>query len=151
MEEEARRILRDALARSAPVGGLGQKLALRFKGVAHADFTLPERHAQRALEIVERLGEATAEDVSRERGISISSARTFLCAARTRGLIKVVRSNLVTAVNGATTKAPVYAVCGDTTTTPDSSESVNESSSPLPDPPDGAAVVAAAVSDEEFE
>ena len=112
-----------------------------------------ERHEVllRALEIVERLGEATAEDVSRERGISISSARTFLCAARTRGLIKVVRSNLVTAVNGATTKAPVYAVCGDTTTTPDSSESVNESSSPLPDPPDGAAVVAAAVSDEEFE
>ena len=47
MEEEARRILREALARSAPVGGLGQKLALRFKGVAQADFTLPERHAQR--------------------------------------------------------------------------------------------------------
>jgi len=50
MEEEARRILRDALVRAslpgAP-GGFGQRLMRRFESVASEDFALPERHATR--------------------------------------------------------------------------------------------------------
>ncbi len=50
MEEEARRILRDALVRASSPGapdGLGQRLMQRFESVASEDFTLPERHATR--------------------------------------------------------------------------------------------------------
>lgn len=47
MEEEARRILRDALVRPSSPGGLGQRLTQRFGAVASEDFTLPERHPPR--------------------------------------------------------------------------------------------------------
>lgn len=50
MEEEARRILRDALLRVSPPGapgGFGQRLVQRFESVASEDFTLPVRHATR--------------------------------------------------------------------------------------------------------
>jgi len=50
MEEEARRILRDALLRvSSPdvSGRFGQRLVQRFESVASEDFALPVRHATR--------------------------------------------------------------------------------------------------------
>ncbi len=47
MEEEARRILRDALVRAAPPQGLGQRLKQRFSQVATADFALPARQMPR--------------------------------------------------------------------------------------------------------
>lgn len=48
MEEEARRILRDALTRAgtAPVP-MGQRLLSRFGTTASANFSLPERQAAR--------------------------------------------------------------------------------------------------------
>ncbi len=48
MEEEARRILRDALARAgtAPTP-MGQRLLSRFGGTASIDFTPPARQAPR--------------------------------------------------------------------------------------------------------
>ena len=50
MEEEARRILRDALARATSPGAaatLGQRLIQRFAAAASEDFPLPERHPPR--------------------------------------------------------------------------------------------------------
>lgn len=47
MEEEARRILRDALSRQEEQTPLGQRLLRRFSGTASADFALPTRHTPR--------------------------------------------------------------------------------------------------------
>lgn len=50
MEEEARRILRDALVRVSSPGaavGFGQRLRQRFESVVSEDFALPPRHATR--------------------------------------------------------------------------------------------------------
>lgn len=47
MEEEARRILREALLRMPSSQPLGQRLRHRFAGVAHADLVLPERRLPR--------------------------------------------------------------------------------------------------------
>ena len=47
MEEEARRILRDALTRGASAAPLGQCLARRFAGLGDAAFALPARQAPR--------------------------------------------------------------------------------------------------------
>lgn len=47
MEEEARRILRESLARQSSPTSLGQRLLQRFGRVASEDFALPERHAPR--------------------------------------------------------------------------------------------------------
>ncbi|MGQ9660554.1 MAG: FitA-like ribbon-helix-helix domain-containing protein [Thermochromatium sp.] len=48
MEEEVRRILRDALVRTASPSALGQRLMQRFAAAASEDFVLPERHPPRA-------------------------------------------------------------------------------------------------------
>lgn len=47
MEEEARRILRDALVRVSRPQPLGQRLKQRFAEVADADFELPPRQLPR--------------------------------------------------------------------------------------------------------
>jgi plasmid stability protein len=47
MEEEARRILRDALSRSQEQTPLGQRLLRRFADTASAEFTPPARQAPR--------------------------------------------------------------------------------------------------------
>ena len=47
MEEEARRILRDALVRVSQPQVLGQRLKQRFADVAAADFELPARQISR--------------------------------------------------------------------------------------------------------
>lgn len=47
MEEEARRILKNALARPAAPSRLGQRLRNRFVGVASEAFALPSRQAPR--------------------------------------------------------------------------------------------------------
>lgn len=47
MEEEARRILREALLRASPSQPLGQRLRQRFAEVADADFALPTRQLPR--------------------------------------------------------------------------------------------------------
>ena len=47
MEEEARRILRDALSRQEDQMPLGQRLLRRFSGTASKDFALPARHTPR--------------------------------------------------------------------------------------------------------
>ena len=47
MEEEARRILRDALSQQQEQMPLGQRLLRRFSATASADFALPERHTPR--------------------------------------------------------------------------------------------------------
>ena len=47
MEEEARRILRDALSRQEEQTPLGQRLLRRFSGTASTDFVLPSRHTPR--------------------------------------------------------------------------------------------------------
>lgn len=47
MEEEARRILRDALSRQEEQMPLGQRLLRRFSGTASTDFALPARHTPR--------------------------------------------------------------------------------------------------------
>ena len=47
MEEEARRILRDALVRVSQPQALGQRLKQRFADVAAADFELPARQISR--------------------------------------------------------------------------------------------------------
>ncbi len=47
MEEEARRILREALLRVSPPHALGQRLKQRFAEVADADFELPSRQVSR--------------------------------------------------------------------------------------------------------
>jgi plasmid stability protein len=47
MEEEARRILREALVRIPQSQALGQRLKQRFVGVADADFELPIRQMSR--------------------------------------------------------------------------------------------------------
>ncbi len=48
MEEEARRILRQALVRVSQPQGLGQRLKERFAPVADADFALPARQPSRS-------------------------------------------------------------------------------------------------------
>lgn len=47
MEEEARRILREALVRVSQPQPLGQRLKQRFAEVADADFELPTRQISR--------------------------------------------------------------------------------------------------------
>ncbi|MGB9670693.1 MAG: FitA-like ribbon-helix-helix domain-containing protein [Halothiobacillaceae bacterium] len=47
MEEEARRILREALVRVSQPQALGQRLKQRFAEVADADFELPSRQISR--------------------------------------------------------------------------------------------------------
>ncbi|HCF06269.1 MAG TPA: plasmid stabilization protein [Desulfomicrobiaceae bacterium] len=47
MEEEARRILREALLRAAPATPLGQRLKSRFADVADESFQLPNRQMPR--------------------------------------------------------------------------------------------------------
>ena len=47
MEEEARRILCDALSQQQEQMPLGQRLLRRFSAMASADFALPERHTSR--------------------------------------------------------------------------------------------------------
>jgi plasmid stability protein len=47
MEEEARRILREALVRVSQPQPLGQRLKQRFAEVADADFDLPSRQISR--------------------------------------------------------------------------------------------------------
>ncbi|WP_217127112.1 FitA-like ribbon-helix-helix domain-containing protein [Hydrogenophilus thiooxidans] len=47
MEEEARRILREALVRVSQPQALGQRLKQRFAEVADADFELPSRQTSR--------------------------------------------------------------------------------------------------------
>lgn len=47
MEEEARRILREALVRVSQAQPLGQRLKQRFAEVAEADFELPSRQLPR--------------------------------------------------------------------------------------------------------
>ena len=47
MEEEARRILREALVRVSQPQALGQRLKERFADVADADFELPARQQPR--------------------------------------------------------------------------------------------------------
>ena len=47
MEEEVRRILRDALVRGSHPHALGQRLKQRFADVAAADFELPARQPSR--------------------------------------------------------------------------------------------------------
>lgn len=48
MEEEARRILRDALSHGGDASPMGQRLRQRFAAVADAGFALPARQAPRA-------------------------------------------------------------------------------------------------------
>lgn len=47
MEEEARRILRDALGRSSQPDPLGERLKQRFAEVSDVDFQLPARQMPR--------------------------------------------------------------------------------------------------------
>lgn len=47
MEEEARRILKEALDPPQEPGMLGERLLQRFAGVACEEFVLPARHAPR--------------------------------------------------------------------------------------------------------
>ena len=47
MEEEARRILCDALSQQQEPMPLGQRLLRRFSAAASADFAMPERHTSR--------------------------------------------------------------------------------------------------------
>lgn len=47
MEEEVRRILREALRPVEAPSGLGTRLRDRFAGVAAEEFALPERHTPR--------------------------------------------------------------------------------------------------------
>ena len=47
MEEEVRRILKEALRPAAASAGLGKRLRDRFAGLAVEEFTVPERHAPR--------------------------------------------------------------------------------------------------------
>jgi plasmid stability protein len=47
MEEEARRILCDALSQQQEQMPLGQRLLRRFSGTASTDFALPTRHTPR--------------------------------------------------------------------------------------------------------
>ena len=47
MEEEARRILKEALGRASAPSRLGQRLLERFVRVASAEFALPSRQAPR--------------------------------------------------------------------------------------------------------
>lgn len=48
MEEEVRRILKDALHPAEAPSGLGRRLRDRFAGLAAEDFVAPERHAPRS-------------------------------------------------------------------------------------------------------
>lgn len=47
MEEEVRRILKEAVRPSEAPSGLGQRLRNRFAGLATEEFALPERHTPR--------------------------------------------------------------------------------------------------------
>lgn len=48
MEEEVRRILREALRPAEAPSGLGKRLRDRFAGLAAEEFVAPERHAPRS-------------------------------------------------------------------------------------------------------
>lgn len=48
MEEEVRRILKEALRPTEAPSGLGQRLRDRFAKLAAEEFALPERHTPRA-------------------------------------------------------------------------------------------------------
>lgn len=48
MEEEARRILKEALRPAEAPSGLGQRLQDRFAGLAAEAFEVPERHTPRS-------------------------------------------------------------------------------------------------------
>jgi antitoxin FitA len=48
MEEEMRRILKEALRPTEAPSGLGQRLRDRFAEIAAEEFALPERHTPRA-------------------------------------------------------------------------------------------------------
>jgi plasmid stability protein len=47
MEEEARRILKEALRPNEAPSGLGKRLRDRFAGLSTDDFVVPERHTPR--------------------------------------------------------------------------------------------------------
>ena len=47
MEEEARRLLREAVSRSSSPTPMGQRLLARFGETATEDFSVPERHRPR--------------------------------------------------------------------------------------------------------
>lgn len=49
MEEEVRRILKEALRPAEAPSGLGQRLRDRFAGLAAEEFVAPERHASRSV------------------------------------------------------------------------------------------------------
>lgn len=49
MEEEVRRILKEALRPAEATSGLGKRLRDRFAGLAADEFALPERHAPRSV------------------------------------------------------------------------------------------------------
>lgn len=48
MEEEARRILKEALRPAEAPSGLGKRLRDRFAGLAVEEFVAPDRHAPRS-------------------------------------------------------------------------------------------------------
>jgi len=48
MEEEVRRILKEALRRADAPSGLGGRLRDRFAGLAAAEFVAPKRHTPRS-------------------------------------------------------------------------------------------------------
>jgi plasmid stability protein len=48
MEEEVRRILKEALRPAEAPSGLGQRLRDRFAGLTTEEFALPERHTPRS-------------------------------------------------------------------------------------------------------
>ena len=48
MEEEVRRILKDALGPAEAPSGLGLRLRDRFAGLAAEEFVVPERHTPRS-------------------------------------------------------------------------------------------------------
>lgn len=47
MEEEVRRILKDALRPAEATSGLGKRLCDRFAGLGAEEFVVPERHTPR--------------------------------------------------------------------------------------------------------
>ena len=49
MEEEVRRILKEALHPAEAPSGLGKRLRARFAGLAADEFVVPERHAPRSV------------------------------------------------------------------------------------------------------
>jgi len=50
MEEEVRRILKEALRPAEAPSGLGKRLRDRFAGLAAEEFAVPKRHAPRSVQ-----------------------------------------------------------------------------------------------------